>query len=51
MKLQNMGVVHLDGTTASFASRLAAANGIPSIAERLMTSERSLAKFLKGDLE
>lgn len=49
MRLQNTAVLHADETAASFASRLAAANGIPSIAELLMDAEHSMAQFLKGD--
>lgn len=49
MILQNIVALHADETAASFASRLAAANGIPSVAELLMDAEHSMARFLKGD--
>jgi hypothetical protein len=39
MKLQNTVILHADETTVSFASRLAAANGIPTIAELLLDAE------------
>ena len=51
MKLQNKVALHADETAASFASRLAAANGLPSIAELLLDAEHSMAGFLKGDPE
>lgn len=49
MRLQNTVALHSDETAASFASRLAMANGIPTIAELLMDAEHSMAGFLKGD--
>lgn len=49
MRLQNTVALHADETAASFASRLAAANGIPTIADLLMDAELSMAEFLKGD--
>jgi hypothetical protein len=49
MRLQNTVALHADETAASFVSRLAAANGLPSIAELLMDAEHSMAEFLKGD--
>lgn len=49
MRLQNTVALHADETAASFASRLAAANGIPSIAELLMDAGYSMPGFLKGD--
>lgn len=49
MRLQNTVALHADETAASFASRLAAANGLPNIAELLMDAEHSMAGFLKGD--
>lgn len=51
MRLQKTVALHTDETAASFASRLAAAYGLPSIAELLMDAEHSMAGFLKGDLE
>ena len=51
MRLQNTVALYADEATASFASRLAAANGLPSIAELLMDAELSMAEFLKGDQE
>jgi hypothetical protein len=51
MRLQNTVSLHADETAASFASRLAAANGLPNIAELLLDAEHSMAGFLKGDLE
>jgi hypothetical protein len=51
MKLQNTVALHADETAASFASRLAAANGLPSIAELLMDAEHSMSGFLRGDQE
>jgi hypothetical protein len=51
MRLQNTVALHADEETASFASRLAAANGLPSIVELLMDAELSIAEFLKGDQE
>ena len=51
MKLQNTVALHADETAASFASRLAAANGLPNIAELLLDAEHSMAGFLKGDQE
>ncbi|MEH6644292.1 TniQ family protein [Sulfitobacter sp.] len=49
MRLQNTVALYADETVASFASRLAAANGIPSITELLMDAEHSMAGFLNGD--
>jgi hypothetical protein len=49
MRLQNTVALHADETAASFASRLAATNGVPTIADLLMNAEHSMAEFLKGD--
>lgn len=49
MRLKNTVPFHPDETTASFVSRLAVANGVPTIADLLMDAELSMAEFLKGD--
>lgn len=49
MKLKNTVTLHPDETTASFVSRLAFANGVPTIADLLMDAELTMAGFLKGE--
>lgn len=47
--MKNRVILHSDETTASFVSRLAFANGVPTIADLLMDAELNIAGFLKGD--
>ena len=49
MRLKNRVTFHPDETTASFVSRLAFANGVPTIADLLLDAELTMAGFLKGD--
>ena len=49
MRLKNTVLLQLDEATASFMSRLAFANGIPTITDFLMDAELTMAGFLKGD--
>lgn len=49
MKLPFSTCLHGDESAASFASRLAWVNGIPSIVDLFTDARLSLADFLKGD--
>ena len=49
MRLKNTVPFQPDETTASFVSRLAFANGVPTISDLLMDAELTMARFLKGD--
>lgn len=49
MKLPFSTCLHDDESAASFASRLAWVNGIPSIVDLFTDARLSLADFLKGD--
>lgn len=49
MRLKNTVPLHSDETTASFVSRLAFANGVPTVADLLLDAEVTMAQFLKGE--
>lgn len=49
MRLKTTVQLRPDETTASFVSRLAFANGVPTISDLLMDAELTMAGFLKGD--
>ncbi|MGB1216153.1 MAG: hypothetical protein ACPG4X_22525, partial [Pikeienuella sp.] len=49
MRLKNIVPFHADETTAPFVSRLAFANGVPTIADLLMDAELTMTQFLKAD--
>ncbi|WP_162183569.1 TniQ family protein [Halocynthiibacter namhaensis] len=47
--MKNTVPLHSEETTASFVSRLAFANGVPTVADLLLDAEVTMAQFLKGE--